>query len=79
MSKTAQRKQSAFSVGYKIGLAMSGTYTPSSFNRAFRRLNRHRTHGRIVYIAAVLGHNARLKRISEAAESKSLFTHLTGG
>lgn len=82
MSKRAQQNQSAFNVGLQIGrkMAKKGKIDNSLFNMLFG--NHYKGAKRFQSVArkaARIGYAAGLEKAAEAAHTKNLTTHLTGG
>ena len=83
MSKTAQRNQSAFNIGRKIGEKIAkkmGRVDPRLFSARFENLYKgaKRFQG-IVYRAARIGYANELDKAAQAAYLKTRDTQLTGG
>lgn len=80
MSKTAQRKQSAFHVGDQIGRHIArtmGRIKKPLWNKIFANLNRHKMYRKIVYRAARFGYGGELTRVQEQKDKKGLVARLT--
>jgi len=82
MSKTAQRKQSAFHNGYKIGQHIArnmGQIRKRLFNKLVSDLRVNDQYPRIQFNAARHGYSAEMNRLEAVAQRDSLINKLTGG
>lgn len=83
MSKTAQRNQSAFNVGQKIGVTIArkfGSIDSKFFTFHFRNLYKGaKCFQTVVRKAARIGYANELDKAAKAAYLKNRDTQLTGG
>lgn len=83
MSKTAQRNQSAFNIGRKIGEKIAkklGSVYDRIFSARFKNMYKgHKSHQGIAFRAARIGYANELDKAAKAAYLKTQDTQLTGG